>query len=75
MHAVRRVTSRLKITCPSLADYQVSIPSGGMSDALVQCSITWKDDTNFVTKGVNPDQVIAAAEATEKMLNIVAMKQ
>ncbi len=75
MNAVRRITSRLKITCPSLADYQVSIPSGGMSDALVQCSITWKDDTNFVTKGVNPDQVIAAAEATEKMLNIVAMKQ
>ncbi len=74
MHAVRRIAARLKIPCPSLADYKVSIPSGGMSDALVQCSITWRDDTTFVTKGVNPDQVIAAAEATEKMLNIVAMK-
>ena len=75
MNAIRKITARLRIRCPSLADYQVSIPSGGMSDALVQCSITWKDDTTFVTKGVNPDQVMAAAEATEKMLNIVALRE
>jgi D-citramalate synthase len=75
MKAIRKITTKLKIKCPMLADYQVSIPSGGMSDALVQCSITWRDNTRFVTKGVNSDQVIAAAEATEKMLNIVAMRQ
>jgi D-citramalate synthase len=75
MNAIRKIARRIRFQFPALADYQVSIPSGGMSDALVQCSITWRDDTTFVTKGVNPDQVMAAAEATEKMLNIVAMRQ
>jgi len=58
-----------------LADYRITIPSGGHSDALVQCAITWKDRTTFVTKGVNPDQVLAAAEATEKMLNLAPLKK
>jgi len=75
MNAIRKIARRLRFKFPILADYQVSIPSGGMSDALVQCSITWKADTTFVTKGVNPDQVMAAAEATEKMLNIVALRR
>jgi len=28
---------------------------------------------NIITKGVNSDQVLAAIEATEKMINIVAL--
>ena len=75
MNAIRKITGKLGLKFPKLADYRISIPSGGSSDALVQCSITWKNDTVFVTKGVHSDQVLAAAEATEKMLNLVSMKR
>ena len=69
MNAIRKITDRLGFECPVLVDYQVTIPPTGQSDALVQCFITWKGRTTFVTRGVNSDQVLAAAEATEKMLN------
>ena len=73
MSAIRKITARLGLKFPILADYQITIPSGGRSDALVQCTITWKNQRTFVTKGVNSDQVLAAAEATEKMLNLVSL--
>jgi (R)-citramalate synthase len=72
MNAIRKVTDRLGFVCPALVDYQINIPSTGQTDALVQCFITWRGKTTFVTRGVNSDQVLAAAEATEKMLNTVA---
>jgi D-citramalate synthase len=75
MQAIRKITARLGLGFPALADYQVTIPSGGHSDALVQCTITWKNHTTFVTKGVNSDQVLAAAEATEKMLNLAPLEK
>ena len=75
MNAIRKISRRLRIRFPKLADYQISIPAGGKSDALVQCTITWQDSKTFVTKGVSPDQVLAAAQATEKMLNIVVMRR
>jgi D-citramalate synthase len=75
MRAIRKITSKLGLEFPALADYQITIPSGGHSDALVQCTITWKNHTTLVTKGVNPDQVLAAAEATEKMLNLAPLKK
>ena len=75
MNALRKITQKLQFTIATLEDYRISIPAGGKSDALVQCSITWRDDTTFVTKGVNPDQVMAAAEATEKMLNVVTLRR
>ena len=56
---------------PKLLDYQVRIPPGGRTDALVETTITWKgsDGHNVVTTGVDPDQLVAAAVATEKILN------
>jgi D-citramalate synthase len=76
MNAIRSIAGRLGLTLPRLADYNVSIPPGGKSDALVQCSITWihpeRAGEVFNTKGVHSDQVLAAAQATEKMLNLVA---
>jgi D-citramalate synthase len=75
MRAIRKISAKLGLEFPALADYQVTIPSGGHSDALVQCTITWKNHTTFVTKGVNSDQVLAAAEATEKMLNLAPLKK
>lgn len=69
--AVRKVATAVGFELPQLVDYTVTIPPGGRTDALVQCSITWRGDRTFVTRGVNSDQVLAAAEATEKALNIV----
>jgi len=71
MNAVGRITGRIGLTLPELIDYVVSIPPGGHSDAIVQCTITWRGDGDtLTTKGVNSDQVLAATDATEKMLNV-----
>ena len=55
-----------------LTDYQVSIPPGGRTDALVETVITWSHRGNeFRTKGLDADQTESAIKATEKMLNII----
>lgn len=57
---------------PSLANYQVTIPPGGHSDALVQTVITWNDKGRILrTRGLDADQTEAAVKATFKMLNII----
>jgi D-citramalate synthase len=58
-------------TFPILQNYQVSIPPGGRSDALVQTVITWNNDGHLIrTRGLDADQTDAAIKATFKMLNI-----
>ena len=58
-------------TFPLLANYQVSIPPGGRTDALVQTTITWNDNGRLLrTRGLDADQTEAAIKATFKMLNI-----
>jgi len=72
MKAVRVIYDRLGKTLPLLTDYQVSIPPGGKTDALVETVITWNlNDKEFRTKGLDADQTESAIKATEKMLNIV----
>ena len=62
----------LNRTFPILANYQVSIPPGGRTDALVQTVITWHyKDSILRTRGLDADQTEAAIKATFKMLNIV----
>ena len=57
---------------PKLIDYIVRIPPGGRTDALVETTITWKNENmEFNTIGVDSDQVVAALKATEKMLNLM----
>jgi D-citramalate synthase len=77
MNAIRKIAKKINYSLPTLLDYVVIIPPGGKTDALVQCTITWRNQYNetFVTKGVNPDQVLAAVEATEKMLNVIAFQK
>ena len=59
-------------TFPILANYAVSIPPGGRTDALVQTVITWNDNGRQLrTRGLDADQTDAAIKATFKMLNIV----
>ena len=62
----------LNRTFPLLADYQVSIPPGGRTDALVQTVISWHyKDGILRTRGLDADQTEAAIKATFKMLNII----
>ncbi|MCH5309296.1 MAG: 2-isopropylmalate synthase [Prevotella sp.] len=59
-------------TFPTLANYQVTIPPGGRTDALVQTVITWNDNGRVLrTRGLDADQTEAAIKATFKMLNII----
>jgi (R)-citramalate synthase len=72
MKALHMIYDRLGKQLPSLTDYQVSIPPGGKTDALVETIITWSlDDREFKTKGLDADQTESAIKATEKMLNII----
>ncbi len=68
--ALRKIYKRLGKSFPQLVDYVVTIPPGGKTDALVETVITWKNDHEFKTKGLDPDQNAAAIKATIRMLNI-----
>ena len=62
----------LNRTFPILAIYQVSIPPGGRTDALVQTVISWHYNEGILrTRGLDADQTEAAIKATFKMLNII----
>ncbi|MCU0457281.1 MAG: 2-isopropylmalate synthase [Bacteroidales bacterium] len=72
MKALRVIYDRLGKELPVLTDYEVSIPPGGKTDALVETVITWSlGGREFKTKGLDADQTESAIKATEKMLNIV----
>ena len=79
MNAIQKWSKENKIELPSLVDYEVRIPPGGRTSALVECKITWsisKKTKNYnrkelITRGFHSDQVLSAIEATEKMLNII----
>ena len=63
-------------TFPLLANYAVTIPPGGRTDALVQTVITWNDNGKMLrTRGLDADQTEAAIKATFKMLNIIENEQ
>ena len=70
--ALRIIYKKLKKFFPKLTDYVVSIPPGGKTDALVQTVITWDvNGKEIKTRGLDPDQTVAAVIATIKMLNII----
>ena len=72
MKALRIIYDKLGKQYPVLTDYQVSIPPGGKTDALVETVITWNyNGKEFKTKGLDADQTESAIKATEKMLNII----
>jgi (R)-citramalate synthase len=72
MKAIRQIYEGLGKELPLLTDYQVSIPPGGKTDALVETTITWSiNEKEFKTKGLDADQTESAIKATEKMMNIV----
>lgn len=71
MKALRKIYRKLDKSLPKLIDYLVTIPPGGKTDALVETVITWKNEHEFKTKGLDPDQTSAAIKATIRMLNIL----
>lgn len=72
MMALWRIYDRLEKEHPTLMDYVVTIPPGGKTDALVECSITWDfKGKAFKTRGLDSDQTIAAIKGTIRMLNII----
>jgi len=73
MNALKKACSRIKLSMPELIDYEVRIPPGGKTSALVETLIIWSaKDKIFKTIGVDSDQIIAAIKASERMLNIIA---
>lgn len=72
MKALWKIYDRLGKKHPVLTDYQVNIPPGGKTDALVATTISWNSEGHeFRTRGVDSDQTEAAIKATVKMLNII----
>jgi D-citramalate synthase len=72
MKALRKIYDLLGRELPVLTDYEVSIPPGGKTDALVETVIRWSyHGREFRTKGLDADQTESAIKATEKMLNII----
>lgn len=74
MKALKKIYKSLNKEIPRLADYVVTIPPGGKTDALVSTVITWdyqKNGRELKTRALDPDQTVAAITATMKMLNII----
>lgn len=77
MNALRVIAKDNKFELPELLDYEVRIPPGGKTSALVETIITWSGDPmnnrnqSFRTVGLHSDQTSSAIMATEKMLNLI----
>lgn len=73
VRAVRHIyRNSLHRTFPWLTNYQVTIPPGGRTDALVQTAISWEyEGKTYRTRGLDADQTEAAIKATIKMLNLL----
>jgi D-citramalate synthase len=70
--ALWKIYTQLNKPKPALIDYNVSIPAGGRTDALVQTTIAWSfNGKKFKTRGLDVDQTAAAIKATVKMLNMI----
>ncbi|MEI6752691.1 MAG: alpha-isopropylmalate synthase regulatory domain-containing protein [Paludibacter sp.] len=70
--ALYKIYKKLNKPTPELIDYEVVIPPGGKTDAIVQTIITWRFNGKvFKTRGLDGDQTVAAIKATIKMLNII----
>ncbi len=68
MNALKEIAPKMGVDIPKLIDYEVHIPPGGRTNALVETTITWEG--GIKTRAVSSDQTIAAVRATERMINI-----
>jgi len=76
MNALMKIYKSLNKVIPRLTDYVVTIPPGGKTDALVETVITWDlEGREFKTRGLDPDQTVAAIKATVRMLNYISQNE
>ncbi len=73
MKALRSLERQMGLKVPRLLDYEVHIPPGGKTDALVETTIKWEG--GIKTRAVHGDQLAAAIEATAHALNLIALRQ
>jgi len=72
MSALRKICPDM----PELVDYRIGISRKGTSGALTEATITWSQGgALFTTRAVNPDQLVAAMNATVRMLNYVELRR
>jgi D-citramalate synthase len=72
INALRTIYSDL----PELVDYRIGISRKGTSGALTEAIITWRtEERMFTTRGVDPDQLVAAMHATIRMLNYMELRR
>ena len=72
MQALKSIEKQFGFALPKLLDYEVRIPPGGKTDALVETTIKWEG--GMKTRGVHSDQLAAAIQATEHALNMIALR-
>jgi D-citramalate synthase len=72
MQALKSIEKQLGFELPKLLDYEVRIPPGGKTDALVETTIKWEG--GMKTRGVHSDQLAAAIQATEHAINMIALR-
>ncbi len=61
---------------PELVDYRIGISRKGTSGALTEATITWRSDGRlFTTRAVASDQLVAAMNATMRMLSYVELRR
>ncbi len=74
MSSLRRLSRRLSlgIKIPVVVDYDVDIPPGGKSDAIVEAIFEWTlgDGQAFTTTGLSKDSSMASIRAAEAAINI-----
>ncbi len=71
MKALKELEKPMGIRIPKLLDYEVHIPPGGKTDALVETTIKWEG--GLKTRAVHSDQLTAAIEATSHAVNMTAL--
>jgi len=69
MNCLREIAKTCELKLLKLVDFEVSIPKGGHTDALVETIILWEG--GIKTSGVSPDQIMSSIKATEKMINLI----
>ncbi len=74
--AINKIMEKHQYTLPALADYEVRIPKGGLTNALTECVITWDCNQQMrKTRGVHSNQVFASIMAALRIINMQLHEQ
>jgi D-citramalate synthase len=70
MKALRKIYESLGTVFPLLTDYEVSIPPGGKTDALVETVIKWSHNgRDFRTRGLDATRLSLPSRQLKRCLN------